>query len=114
MQLQTHGLRHGLTFLNQRLKQLTGRFESSCGAMMQARQRSYGICGRIEDELRPLRAPCVFQRDRVHSASRDEAGQLVDAIHRRVRWLEGADPGVPLDVEANVARLRDVARGESC
>ncbi len=71
------------------------------------------ICARVENQLRPLRAAGVFQRNYVHAATRDESGKFFDLRHWRVRWLERADPGVALDIEADVAGC-DGMSGRKC
>src|SRR5256884_7163690 len=54
--------------------------------------------------LRPLRAPCVFERDNLHAAAIEQARKALDKLIGRVRGLEGPDPGVAVDVKADVSR----------
>src|ERR1700675_445756 len=80
--------------------------------MMQQRQGSDGIGGSVEDQLRPLRAAGVLERDDIHARARDQASKLFDFRDGRIRRFERANPGVALDVETNVARSDWMSRGE--
>src|ERR1700704_6164111 len=70
---------------------------------MQQRQRSDGIGGSVEDQLSPLRAASVLQRDHIHAGTRDQTSQLFYLRHGCVRRFEGTNPRVALDVEADMA-----------
>jgi hypothetical protein len=79
---------------------------------MQQRQGSDGVGGSVEDQLGPLRAAGVFQRNYFHAGARDQAGQFFNLGHRCVRRFEGTNPGVALDVEAEVAGSDGMSGGE--
>src|SRR5579862_230291 len=107
-------LGNGFTFGNQIIEQLTGWREPCGGTVVQKRKRADGIGGGIEDELGPLRSTRVGKSDCVHAGASDEAGKFFDSFHRSFGRLEGTDPGVALDVEANVSGRDGVACGKSC
>src|SRR5436853_7870576 len=68
-----------------------------------------GICRGFEDQLRPLRAPYVFERDNLHAAAIEQARKALDKLIGRVRGLVGPDPGVAVDVKADVSRSDKMA-----
>src|SRR5260370_7076517 len=80
--------------------------------MMQQRQGSDGIGGSVEDQLGPLRATSILQREHIHAGTRDQTSQYFDLRHGRVRRFEGTNPGIALDVETNVASSNRMTRGE--
>src|SRR5207249_10604562 len=55
------------------------------GAMVEERKGAHGICRGVEDQLRPLRAPCVFDRDNLHAAAIEQARKALDKLIGRVR-----------------------------
>src|SRR5450631_2510978 len=79
---------------------------------MQQRQGSDGISGGVEDQLGPLRAARVFQRNYIHAGTRDQFRQFFDLGHGRVRRLKGTNPSVTFDVEADVAGSNGMSSGK--
>src|SRR5260370_1073317 len=79
---------------------------------MQQRQRPNWIRGCVENELSPLRAASILQRNRIHSCPCKKAGELFDARHRRIGGLERTNPCVAFDVVTDMAGSDRVTRGE--
>src|SRR6266566_1187411 len=95
---------HRFAFRDEGIKKRAGRRQPCGGAMVEERQRAHGICRRIEDQLRPLGATCVFERDNVHAAAIEQVRKSLDKLIGRARRLERPDPRVAVDVKADVPR----------
>src|SRR5262249_7866116 len=105
---------NGFTFGDEIVEELARWIETGCCAVMEECERADGIGRGIENEFGPLCAASVFQRNRVHPGACEQAGELLDARHRRGRRLEGSDPSVALDVVADVAGRDGVTGGKGC
>src|SRR2546430_8288734 len=80
---------------------------------MQSGERAHGIGAGVEDELGPLRAAGVGERDGIHAGLGEQRSELVDHAHGSVGRLEGANPGIALNVVSDVPGLDDAAGGKS-
>ena len=112
VQFDSQLLRNRLAFRDQVVEKMPGRLKARRRAVMQQRERTYGIRGRIEDQLGPLRAASVFQGYCVHSRTRHQPGQFFHFLHRGVGLLERSDPGVAFDVITDMSRRDRMSGGK--
>ena len=103
MQRNAELCRHSFAFANEIVEELSCGGKTGGRSVMEQRQCTHGIGGGVEDELGPLRAPRILQWDGVHAGAGQEAGKLFDLCIRCLRRLERSNPGVALDVEADVS-----------
>src|ERR1700691_2138759 len=66
----------------------------------------------MENQFGPLSPARIFERNHVHSRFVQRFGEFVHSRHRSLRWLEGANPSIALDIESNMAGLDDMSRGK--
>src|SRR4029077_18324705 len=113
VQNDSQRLRDGFTFGNESAKKCSGRWKARGRAVMQQGEGADGIRRSIENELGPLCAAGVLQRDHAQTGAVEKFCELLDWRVRRVCWLKRANPGITVDVKTDVARLDNVARGKS-
>src|SRR2546428_13714682 len=110
MQFDAELASYGFAFGNQVIEELAGRAESCGCAVMQQGQRANWIRGRVENELGPLCATGILQRNRIHSCASEKTGEFIDACNRWVGWLERTNPRVAFDVVADMSGSGRMAR----
>ena len=112
VQLDAQRFGDRFSFFDQSVEERTRWREASCCTMMQQGESADRIRRSVEDELGPLRAAGVLQRNDAQTRAIEQVRELLDSGIRSFGWLERADPGVPVDVEASVSWLDDVAGGK--
>ena len=96
------------SFGNERVEERAGGRESTGCTVVELGESADRIGGGVEDELRPLRAAGVLQRNDFQACAIQKLRKLFDARIGSIRWFERADPRIPIDIEANVAGFDDV------
>ena len=102
----------GFTFGYQVVEKLTGGRKPRRSAVMQQRQCADRVRGGIENQFGPLRPACVFQGDGVHAGTRHQPSQFLHIAHGSVGGFERANPGIALNVVADVSRFDGCPAGK--
>src|SRR6185437_366115 len=79
---------------------------------MKKRKSANRIRCSIENQLRPLRAASIFERNDAQATAIEQIRERLHAVHGSVTRFEGPDPCIALNVVADVAGFDDMARRE--
>src|SRR4029077_7911613 len=85
-----------------------GGREARGSAVVKKGESTDRIGGGVEDQFGPLRAAGVLQRNDFQACTVQKLRKLLDARIGSIRWFERADPGIPVDVEADVPGFDDM------
>src|SRR6266404_682548 len=105
MELDAKSLRDRFAFRDKRVEERSSLRKASGSAVMQQRERADRIGRSVENELGPLRATGVLQRNDFQPCAIEQLGQFFDTRIGSARRFEGTDPGVSVNVEAHMAGL---------
>ena len=112
MKLDAEGFCDGFALGDEGVEKCARGRQAGGSAVVQQSERANGIGGGVEDELGPLRAARVSERDDMHAAAIEESGKFFDEFERSVGGFERTDPGVAANVETNVAGFDEMAGGK--
>src|SRR6266404_4506833 len=110
--LDAKSLGDSFSFRDQSVEQRTCRSEARGCAVVEKSESANGICGSVEDEFGPLSTAGVLERNDLQTCAIQQFCEFCDAGIGSICWFEGTDPGVAVNVEANVAGRDYVAGGE--
>src|SRR6266852_1404124 len=112
VELDAESLGHRFSFGDERVEKRAGGSETRGSAGMKECESADGVCRGVEDELGPLGAAGVLQRNDFQACAVQKLRQLFDARIRSVRWFKRANPRVAVDVKADVAGFDYVTGGK--
>src|SRR5579872_607001 len=79
---------------------------------MEKCESAHRVRSGVENQLRPLRAASIFERNDAQATTIEQIRERLHPVHRSATRLEGSNPGVALNVVANVAGFDHMARRE--